>query len=562
MLCLKDYCINSIIQIIKNNYIDSNKENDNRNNSINNNILKEIGIQYLPSDILESLLKILKNIERWKLNDQIFQILLDSNINYLDLSNEDMINFNNFIQKEKNNNSYNNIYYSLIELNLSFNNIEDCLLFHFLNKVNSLKSLNLSYCTLLEFTSFEQTNNISITLETLNLRGCTNITSKGFNDRDTKYFKHLKGLTLLKLNHCNNISSEAIKYISQFKSLKILHLSHCTLLQAPNSFKPLVENNSSITTLNISYCLVDDESIGTITLNNENSDKENNNIDNIDNNNSLITNQKNIDSTNDLIKIQSLTSLSIRYNRITPKFLKALSNQKELLRKFKHLDLRQSNFIEVENALCLYPYMCSKDSQLYISNNNRSGRRSRFNIDICVNNSNNNNDLINLQELHNRYNNKTMASEDQIQLNRSSLRLSILERQKHSPLILLGEDEKFQASIVKNVLERKNFDVRIATNGKTAFEMYCETPFFELVIMDIYMPVVNGINSVRMIRQFEKSNNRKRTPIIICSGNESIIKSGNNSSDDIGGDAFITKPFRPNLIDLIIKMTQNTSIKT
>ncbi|KAK5578499.1 hypothetical protein RB653_008171 [Dictyostelium firmibasis] len=565
MESLREICISKTISIIKRETIIPTT-NDNKF------FLKGYGIQYLTSDILEDILNRLKDIDHWKFNNQMFDIILNSNINYLNLRNEDEIDFNLSIIGNNNDNSNNNsnnnktnnnksLYFSLIKFDISFQpKIKESILFKFLNNFKILKILNLSYCSLIDCTTITNTTNLSKSLVSLNLRGCSNITSIGFKNigkelinlkelilsktnitnKDCKYFKHLKNLAILKLNHCHEVSKDGLEYISKLSHLQSLYLSYCTLLQAPNSFKSLLENKSNISTLNISYCLIDDNSIGTIVIINN---KENSKEREVE----FEEEEETVESTNDLVKIKSLTSLSIRHNRITTKFLKSLSREKELLEKLKRLDLRQSNFIDVESALCLYPYMCDEQCELYISNNNHSiNRRSSRFVD-------NNHGRINLQQLYDSYNHNTIKSKGQIQLNRSSLRLSILERQKHSPLILLGEDEKFQATIVKNVLERKNFDVRIAPNGKVAYEMFCEIKLFQLVIVDVFMPVIDGLRSVKLIRQYESNHQIKRCPIIICSGNESVIRSG-NTSKDTGGDAFISKPFRPNLIDLVYKM--------
>ncbi|KAM9955312.1 hypothetical protein ACTFIW_002370 [Dictyostelium discoideum] len=541
---LRNICISEIISMIKSETADGN----------HNEFLKH-GIQNLIPDLLEDILNRLKEIEHWRFNNRTLDLILDSNINYLNLRNEQGVEFNKIFNQliiDNDNNSDNtskSLYVSLTKLNLSFQpKIIDSLLFKFINCFKNLKELNISYCTLVDCTTITNTYNISKSLVSLNLRGCSGMSSIGYKNigkelinlkelilsktnitnEDLEYFKDLKCLTSLKLNHCHEISKDGLEHISKFSNLQSLFLSYCSLLQAPNSFKSLSENKSNISALTISFCLIDDLSIGTVVINSKKNLKG--------------EIEEEIETTNDLVKIKSLTSLSVRLNRMTPNFLKSLSREKELLKKLKKLDLRQSGIIEEKSALLLYPYMCDLDtSELYISNNNK---KSKF---LC------NGGRIDLQQLYDSY--YTIESKCQVQLNRSSARLSILERQEHSPLILLGEDENFQATIVKNVLERKNFDVRIAPNGKVAYEMFCENRLFQLVIVDVFMPVVDGLRSVKLIRQYESNHQIERCPIIICSGNESVIRSGNNSQDT-GGDAFVSKPFRPSLIDLVYRLIE------
>ncbi|KAF2070985.1 hypothetical protein CYY_007701 [Polysphondylium violaceum] len=584
MLSLKDYCVNYIINILKTHCnSNSSRSNNNNNNELVSNFnqlhidssskssneedkLKSLQLDLLSNDILEYLLSIYKNIEKCKFNNVFLYILLDCNIQTLDLSNEDNIDYStlNFNNRKSvnsllvlkisnlNNDSYNSNNSNSLTSTSSTTIGDDLFFINLIQPFQYLNELNLSYCTYLDGSCFKVLlNNLLNSLNILNLRGCSLFNSENLKyigklkllkqiilsktkieAKDLNYLIDCKQLLVLKLNHCHGITRESLSYISKIESLQQLYLNHCTSLSDKDSFKSFV--NSKIKLLDISYCFINDDSIGNISLNNSTQDQDN-------------QQQQKPQFTNDLLKLQNLTSLSIRYNQLTPSFLKGLSNEKVLLSKYKKIDLRQSNFINVESCLCLYPYLCERDSELYISSNSNSRRYKLMD---------NKSSKVDLQELYNSYNNTTINSENQMALNKSSLRISIIEKQQHTPLILLGEDEKFQASIVKNVLERKNFDVRIATNGKTAFEMFCETPFFVLVIMDIYMPIVNGLSSIKMIRQFEKSNNRQRTPIIICSGNDQVIKS-NQQHEETGGDAFISKPFRPNLVDLIIKMTSS-----
>eukprot|EP01133_Synstelium_polycarpum_P016331 gene16331-19427_t len=337
------------------------------------------------------------------------------------------------------------------------------------------------------------------------------LSKTNIGDEDIKSLTTLSKLRLLKLNNCQNISLEGVESIALLPSLTSLHLNHCPFLQRPNSIASLARAGKLVH-LDLSFCFMNDQSMGTAIL-----------------------------------EMPSLQSLSIRYNHLTPAFLKALASSPTRT-QLVALDLRESSFIVAESALCLHP--APRLTGLFISTYNRRSKHSGSGatpsgpIDLAA-----------LYRVHNNLQITVKAT----QLNQSSLRVSILEKQEHFPMILLGEDDKFQATVVKSVIERMcvGCSVTIATNGKSAFEMYCETPFFVLVMMDIFMPILDGLSSIRMIRQFERNTNRKRTPIIICSGNESSLNT-NNGEDD-GGDAYVSKPFRPSLVDLIMKLTLSSS---
>ncbi|KYR02807.1 hypothetical protein DLAC_00272 [Tieghemostelium lacteum] len=604
MFSLKDYCIDFIIQYIKSGKLFKTEQTKEKNDEVDH-IQQEqtIDLTLLSSELLEYLFNILKKINKFKLNNDILEVLHRSSIQSLNLSNEDEINVKqwskylisqntNNTSNTSNNSRSNNINSStcIISLNLAnLQGLKEKYLESILEYHKRLKHVNLSYCTNITGNSIY----ISKHLVSLNLRGCLNFKSENLkiisnnlkrlqililskisniNDIDLESLKQLESLTTLKLNNCHNITSLGLEFISEISKLKNLYLNYCTLLSQENALTHL--SSKSLELLEISFCFIEDKSLG-IIVEEPIEDLQQQQQEQDTQQQQQKTPILKISKDNSFFKLQSLRSLSIRHNRLTPNFLRLLIQEenREFLSQLKKLDLRESIFIKVESALCLYPTKLDSGFELYISS--VLNRRS---TNTCTNSNNNNSngnisnnifkdDRIILEDLYKSFNNITITSKNQLQLNRSSLYLSILEKQEHFPLILLGEDESFQARIVKNVLERRNFDVRIAENGKTAFEMFCETPFFVLVIMDIYMPIINGLNSIRMIRQYEKNTNRKRTPIIICSGNDSIVSHSDsnqvgdsNNNNQQAYDAFISKPLKPNVFDLILKLTSSNNI--
>lgn len=110
--------------------------------------------------------------------------------------------------------------------------------------------------------------------------------------------------------------------------------------------------------------------------------------------------------------------------------------------------------------------------------------------------------------------------------------------------ILCVDDEVINALSTKMVLEKtKNYYVDTAINGLDAVEKYTTNSKqnipYSTILMDIKMPVMNGITATQEIRKYEKSNQLKRTPIIIMSAyNKNEIT---EISDLV--DGFIQKPF-------------------
>ena len=81
---------------------------------------------------------------------------------------------------------------------------------------------------------------------------------------------------------------------------------------------------------------------------------------------------------------------------------------------------------------------------------------------------------------------------------------------------LVVDDHATNRLVLKIALEVSEFGAVEAENGAIAIELYEAAPF-DLVLMDIQMPVVDGLAATRAIRQFEAANHLVRTPLIIVS---------------------------------------------
>ena len=107
--------------------------------------------------------------------------------------------------------------------------------------------------------------------------------------------------------------------------------------------------------------------------------------------------------------------------------------------------------------------------------------------------------------------------------------------------ILIVDDAAFMRMMIKDVLSKNGFEVvGEAENGAKAVEQYkALSP--DLVIMDITMPEVNGIEALKMIREFDGS-----AKVIMCSamGQQAMVIEAIQS----GAKDFIVKPFQPDRV--------------
>ncbi|PRP83572.1 hypothetical protein PROFUN_09121 [Planoprotostelium fungivorum] len=119
---------------------------------------------------------------------------------------------------------------------------------------------------------------------------------------------------------------------------------------------------------------------------------------------------------------------------------------------------------------------------------------------------------------------------------------------KVRPLILLAEDSKVQARMIGMVLQRYNFDVQVAADGEMALEMFRANPRYDLILMDVAMPVMDGISCMKQIREYEAQHNLKRTPIIIQTADPRDSQKA--VCIEAGCDEFLPKPLDKSAISL------------
>lgn len=104
--------------------------------------------------------------------------------------------------------------------------------------------------------------------------------------------------------------------------------------------------------------------------------------------------------------------------------------------------------------------------------------------------------------------------------------------------ILLAEDNPITTDLIVTALENKGHSVSVAENGEAAVKKW-EEGAYDLILMDVQMPVMDGIEASTMIREKEKSTG-KRTPILAVTAY--AIDECKKSCQAAGMDDFISKP--------------------
>ena len=110
--------------------------------------------------------------------------------------------------------------------------------------------------------------------------------------------------------------------------------------------------------------------------------------------------------------------------------------------------------------------------------------------------------------------------------------------------MLLVEDHALNIEVAKRLLESKGMAVSVAQNGLEAIEAYASTPigYFDAILMDIRMPVMDGLTATRSIRQMKKATART-IPIIAMSAN--AFEEDIEKSRLAGMNAHLSKPIEP-----------------
>lgn len=106
--------------------------------------------------------------------------------------------------------------------------------------------------------------------------------------------------------------------------------------------------------------------------------------------------------------------------------------------------------------------------------------------------------------------------------------------------ILVVDDEPRIRKLVRDFLVKKDFEVVEAANGKEAVDVFFEDNDFSLIILDIMMPIMDGWQVCREIREYSK------VPIIMLTAKSD--ERDELLGFELGIDEYISKPFSPKIL--------------
>jgi signal transduction histidine kinase/AmiR/NasT family two-component response regulator len=138
------------------------------------------------------------------------------------------------------------------------------------------------------------------------------------------------------------------------------------------------------------------------------------------------------------------------------------------------------------------------------------------------------------------------------------------EKMKRSVRILLAEDTPVNQMLIRTMLTNAGYQTEMAGHGREAFEKYAASPeSFDLILMDIEMPEMNGIEAACAIRKFEAQSRtvdkltgkampeKRHIPIIAISAH--AMQDDREKALEAGIDGYISKPINTEILFNAIK---------
>jgi two-component system sensor histidine kinase/response regulator len=114
--------------------------------------------------------------------------------------------------------------------------------------------------------------------------------------------------------------------------------------------------------------------------------------------------------------------------------------------------------------------------------------------------------------------------------------------------ILLAEDNAINQKLAIRLLEKRGHRVTVACNGRDALSALAKEPF-DLVLMDVQMPEMDGLEATRLLREKEMASGH-RQPVVAMTA--LVMKGDRERCIEAGMDGYLSKPIRPQELDEVL----------
>ena len=129
--------------------------------------------------------------------------------------------------------------------------------------------------------------------------------------------------------------------------------------------------------------------------------------------------------------------------------------------------------------------------------------------------------------------------------------------QQEAKRILLVEDSEDNRVLIQFFLKKTPHEVDLAENGVVAVQK-ATTKRYDLILMDMNMPVMDGLQATKAIREWEKGQNSLQSPVPIVALTANALKENLKETLEAGCNAYLTKPIKKALLlEAVLKHASN-----
>ncbi len=116
--------------------------------------------------------------------------------------------------------------------------------------------------------------------------------------------------------------------------------------------------------------------------------------------------------------------------------------------------------------------------------------------------------------------------------------------------VLVAEDNSINQKLIKNVLNSFGVEVTVAGNGEEAVNLRMQNEF-DMILMDIQMPVLGGIEATHRIIEYEEKNRKHHIPIVALTAN--ALSGDREKYIDEGMDNYLSKPIDLERLNILLQ---------
>ncbi|PKB56829.1 MAG: hypothetical protein BZY73_06180 [SAR202 cluster bacterium Casp-Chloro-G3] len=136
--------------------------------------------------------------------------------------------------------------------------------------------------------------------------------------------------------------------------------------------------------------------------------------------------------------------------------------------------------------------------------------------------------------------------------------MSLADADERALRVLVVDDSRDNQMLILSYLKKLPYQLDVAENGKIGVEKFTVGKY-DLVLMDMQMPVMDGYTATKSIRDWERGQGVTATPVIALTAN--ALKEDEQKSLDAGCTAHLTKPIKKSpLLDAILEYTRGVTV--